>query len=194
MKGLTPETLLDLLGVNYAEKTNRLSMLCPWHDDTDPSAGFYLDTQRFFCFSCELTLNMVGFYARFKEIPYPDSERELEKEFGIIPAGRVVDRVALARRQAKSETRLLAARGAIGREQHAYLGEQLDRALLFFERGRLNEEELDKVLEIWYNKVKEGCNGSDPRRTPGIGLDGGLTEGVGNLSGPDFRGSDVDLD
>jgi len=193
MKNLSPETLLDLLGVEYVEKTNRLSMLCPWHDDTDPSSGFYLDTKRFFCFSCELTLNMVGFYARFKEVPYPDAERELEKEFGILPADRVVDRVAIARRQSKAEGQLETARGAIGRADHAYLGEQLDRALLFFERGHLSEEELDNCLGIWYNKVKEAVNGHDPRRAPGIGLDGGLTERMGHLFGSDAGAGDVDL-
>jgi len=194
MKGLSPETLLALLGVDYNEKTNRLSMLCPWHDDTDPSSGFYLDTQRFFCFSCELTLDLVGFYAKFKEVPRADAERELTKEFGGIPAKRVVDRVALARRQAKAEAQLLALRGAASRKHHAFLGEQLDRALLFFERGHLSEEELDKVLRIWYNKVKEACDGTDPRRTPGIGLDGGLTQGVGDLSRTDSGAGVVDLD
>jgi len=194
MRTLSPETLLDLLGVDYLEKTNRLSMLCPWHDDTDPSSGFYLDTERFFCFSCELTLDLVGFYARFKEVPRQDAERELTKEFGGIPEKRVVDRVAMARRQAKAETQLKAARGAIPRKQHAFLGEQLDRALLFFERGHLDKEELDKVLQIWYNKVKEACNGLDPRGTPGIGLDGGLTQSMGHISGSDAGNGIIDLD
>jgi len=194
VKGLSPESLLDLLGVDYAEKTNRLSMLCPWHDDTDPSSGIYLDTERFFCFSCELTLDLVGFYARFKEVPRADAERELTKEFGGLPEKRVVDRVALARRQAKGETQLLALRGAVPMIQHAFLGEQLDRALLFFERGHLSEEELDNVLLIWYNKVKEACNGTDPRGTPGIGLDGGLTQRVGDVSRTDSGAGLVDLD
>jgi len=191
---LSPETLLNLLGVEYAEKTNRLSMLCPWHDDTDPSSGFYLDTQRFFCFSCELTLDLVGFYAKYKEVPRQDAQRELEKEFGDLPEQRQVDRVYLARRQAPCERVLRGAIDTVPRAQHAYLGEQLDRALLYFERGHLDEKELDNVLSIWYNKVKEAVNGSDPRRAPGIGLDGGLTTRVGHVSGIDSGGSAVDLD
>jgi len=194
VKSLIPETLLNLLGVEYTEKTNRLSMLCPWHDDTDPSAGFYLDTQRFFCFSCELTLDMAGFYARFKEVPYHDALRELEKEFGDLPKVRKVDWVYMARRKAPCERVLRGAIDTVPRAQHGYLGEQLDRALLFFERGHLDKEELDNVLSIWYNKVQEAVNGSDPRRAPGIGLDGGLTSRVGNVSGPDSGGSAVDMD
>lgn len=191
---LTPESLLNLLGVEYAEKTNRLSMLCPWHDDTDPSSGFYLDTQRFFCFSCELTLDLVGFYSKFKEVPRQDAQRELEKEFGDLPVARKVDWVYLARRRAACERVLRGALDTVPRPQHGFLGEQLDRALLFFERGRLSGEELDNVLSIWYNKVEEAVHGSDPRRAPGIGLDGGLTQGVGHLSGFDSGGSAVDLD
>jgi len=191
---LTPETLLAMLGIDYAEKTNRLSMLCPWHDDTDPSSGFYLDTQRFFCFSCELTLDMPGFYAKMKEVPRQDAQRELEKEFGTLPVKRKVDRVALARRFSKGNACLAVLKPEVARRYHAYLAEQLDRAALFFERGHLSEEKLDNTLLIWYNKVEEVRNGLNPRRTPGIGLDAGLTERVGNVSGADSGAGIVDLD
>jgi len=191
---LAPESLLNLLGIDYAEKTNRLSMLCPWHDDTDPSSGFYLDTQRFFCFSCELTLDMPGFYAKMKEIPRQDAQRELEKEFGSLPERKKVDRVALARRLSKGNIALAVLKSEVPRRHHAYLAEQLDRAMLFFERGHLDEEKLDNTLLIWYNKVEEVSNGLNPRRTPGIGLDAGLTERVGHLSGSVSGAGDVDLD
>ena len=194
MKILNPESLLTLLGVDYSEKTNRLSMLCPWHDDTDPSSGIYLDTQKFFCFSCEILLDLIGFYAKYKEIPRADAERELEKEFGILPKGWKVDRVALARRLAQGDHLLADTKSGLPLQQHAYLAEQLDRALMFFERGRLDEGELDKVLEIWYNKVEEALNGVDPRRTPGIGLDAGLTKGMGQIPGPNGDGGYLDLE
>ena len=119
---LDPEQLLQMLGLDYSPKTNRLSMLCPWHDDTDPSSGFYLDTEKFFCFSCEISYSMVEFYGRFKEIPFNEAQRQLEKEFGEIPPPRKVDRISIARALSIGNEHLKGTRGVLERDVHAFLG------------------------------------------------------------------------
>lgn len=194
MKDLSPETLLDLLGLDYAERTNRLSMLCPWHDDTDPSSGFYLDTQKFFCFSCEISYTLTQFYANFKGVTEQEAENELQKEFGSIPEPPPVDHMTLARCLSRGNAKLKEIKDNIPREYHAFLAEQLDRALLFYERRRIPKEKLDNVLEIWYNRVEEARNGTDPRRTPGIDFDVRLKEGMGHVSRIDPGAGAVDLD
>ena len=148
-----PAGILDLLGVDYIERPNRLAMCCPWHHDTDPSSGFYLDSELWFCFACELTLTMSGFYAKMRDVSEQEALEELEKVFSVVPERKKLNRPLLARVRYKGEGLLKEVRNDFDRRLHAYFGEQLDRLLLLVEKGRISEEDVDKHLEIWYNKV-----------------------------------------
>jgi len=151
---LTPEALLNLMGLSYIERPNRLSLCCPFHHDTDPSSGFYLDTRLFHCFACELTIDMAGFYAKYNEISWGAGRQALEREFGTIPKARKIDRVKLARHLAKAEKKL-AARDRLGLERRHYLGELLDKISLAYQRGQIDESKLDKAIGGWYNRLEE---------------------------------------
>ena len=84
----TPRQVLSITGTEYLERNNRLMFCCPFHDDTDPSAGFYEDTELAHCFSCGYTLDPVAFYAAFNhglesyKPHYQEAERDLEIKFG----------------------------------------------------------------------------------------------------------------
>lgn len=161
---LTPGVILDLLGVDYIERPNRLAFCCPHHHDTDPSAGFYLDTELAHCFSCDYTLDVVGFYAKYKDLDRSRAERDLEKEFGTLPKRRFIDYMSLARARAKAERRLEKLRPK-GLKIHAQYGELLDKVLLAYERGQIEKLKFDKALKIWYNKVdQEIRDGPDHKR------------------------------
>lgn len=194
MSHATPGGVLALLGIDFIERPNRLAFRCPFHDDRDPSAGFYLDTALAFCFSCSYTLDVTSFYARHKEISRQEAERELTRRFGGLQPKREVDRVRIAKERRKGEARLKEIRATSTRETHAYLGEQLDRILLFFERGHLDEKILDTELIAWYNDIEETHARTDPRRTPRAHPDGRLTQGVGEIPGDGSQDGAVDLD
>ena len=79
------EDVLLRLDLKYVDKGNRLEMLCPFHDDTRPSSGVYKDTQRFWCFSCNLLLNVAEFYAKYTGETLGKAESLIEKSYGEIP-------------------------------------------------------------------------------------------------------------
>jgi len=156
---------------------------------------FYLDTALAFCFSCSYTLDVTGFYAKHREIPRQEAERELTKLFGGVEPQRQVDRVSMARYRVRGESLLKELRHPkLDLQIHAWLGEQLDRLLLFFERGHLDETGLDNGLGLWYNKVQEATRGLDPRRTPTANPDAGIPKRVGEIPQPGPEEGGVDLD
>lgn len=166
MSEATPQAVLALCGIDYIERPNRLSFSCPFHHDTDPSAGFYLDTGLAHCFSCSYTMDVTSFYAKYRDIPYKEAERELTRRFGGAPKRREIDRTRIERERARGEALLATVRPILDRKQHSFLGEQLDRILLFFERGHLSATELDTEMRLWYNDVEETHAGPNTRRTP----------------------------
>lgn len=65
--------LLELLtsyGIdNIKLKGHYIQLSCPFHDDNNPSAAFYLDNQRFVCFGCRTSVNIYEFIALLEDIP-----------------------------------------------------------------------------------------------------------------------------
>lgn len=192
---ITPAGLLNSLGIGYSERTNRLAICCPFHHDTDPSSGFYLDTQLFHCFACELTLDMIGFYQRVKEIETRrEAQREFEGAFGGSTKRLRGDIVREARERRVGEERLVELRSVLNMESHAFLGESLDRILMEYSRGHLSGQKLDIQLNLWYSTCKEAENGLDPRRASGVGSDGRQQEGLADLFGVGSEDGLIDMD
>jgi len=150
---MTPEVLLTDMGINFQERTGRLMIHCPFHHDTDPSSGFYIDTQLFHCFACELTLDMVGFYAKYHEMKRADAHREVEKKWGEgAGSRRKIDRLPLLRARKGGEDTLKGLHWMEVKE-HAKLGEMLDKICLLYERGIIEENELNKRMQVWRKRV-----------------------------------------
>lgn len=149
---LTPERLLSDLGIPYAQRTNRLSLCCVFHHDKTPSASFYLDTQLYFCFGCEMVKTMVGFYAKYKELSKDRAEQELEKIYGMVPEQREIDRYSLTKERLKAEE-VLKGKKDLGRKEHASLGELLDKIMFAYERGQLDSDRFFRALNNWYGRL-----------------------------------------
>jgi DNA primase len=148
---LEPQQILKLLGIDYLEKSNRLAFCCPFHNDTDPSAAAYLDTQLFHCFACAYTLDGIRFYAKHQGTSHATAEAELLSRSGSVP--RATDRRGkheAARRRPQGEAEL-ARRKETGfsHEEHAKAGEALDRILHALENGRITPQQADTQLEEW---------------------------------------------
>lgn len=191
---VTPQALLTMLGIDYIERPNRLGFCCPFHHDTDPSAGFYLNTELAHCFSCGYTYDPYRFYQEFKKVNEDVAIRDLEKEFGERKERKQVDKVRLKKFRALVESRLSDARD-IGMRRHALMGEEADRLIDRFEKGQDTAEEVDKNLEIWYNRVLEAKNdpGFDPATAPRIGADDRIEEGMGDISRAAGAGGEICL-
>ena len=74
------ERALTLCGVSYSPKSNRFQILCPFHDDTDPSAAIYYDTSKFYCFTCNKTASVYEVYAKIKSCSIQQSHIDLGAE------------------------------------------------------------------------------------------------------------------
>ena len=55
---------------------------CPFHDDHTPSLGVYLDTDRFFCFRCGASGDVVALVQRFEHVGFPEAVRRLRERAG----------------------------------------------------------------------------------------------------------------
>ena len=190
---LTPEQILRDLGIPFEERPNRLVVHCPFHHDTRPSSGVYLDTGLFHCYACALTLDLLSFYAKVKGIEKVDAEKEL----GGVPKSRSVNKVVLERNRKFYEKALQEFReGQQDRMRaHAQFGEMLDKVLQKYERGELNELQMDTALEKWYGKVQEERTRArtEPEGSPGTRPNVRVKEGLAGVPGSGRSGGEQTL-
>lgn len=149
---ISPRELLDLLGIEYWERTNRLSFRCIWHHDIDPSAAFYLDTELAHCFSCSYTLDMVAFYAKYQGQRYFDAKQALERQFGEQRPKQRPDEILISKRRSAGE-KLLKDLRHLDRKEHATHGERLDKVIVAYERGQIDQETFERAYEGWRGKL-----------------------------------------
>lgn len=150
---LSPQKLLDMVGCSYQEKSTRFQMCCPFHDDRTPSSGFYKSTDLFYCYSCDLTLDVIGFYARIKRIARQKAEEELLVKFGGIPEERKADPLVMLRYRRQAEEALLLRRD-LSRKEFALLGEQLDKILYCYKLKVMTDEQVGKAMTKWMRRVE----------------------------------------
>lgn len=156
MNEVDPEAILKKLGIESFERSGRLAFCCPFHDDNDPSAGFYRDTGLAHCFSCEYTLDAIQFYAKFHGQKRGDAIRDLEKQFGPLTDRKTyIDRNLLALMRARGERKLGRLKEKLTREVHGALGETLDRILLAYEREQIVVDQLQTAMDRWNDKTKD---------------------------------------
>jgi DNA primase len=114
----------DLIGAGRAKKT-----LCPAHDDTDPSCHIFPD-DRFYCFSCGATGDVVDFYAFLKGLePGLDAAYALAEEFDILLPQRdpLLECQARERREREDEYLRRAQKLHANLEDHVSIREWWDR-------------------------------------------------------------------
>ena len=74
---------LEYLGatVPHPPKNN---MVCPFHDDTNPSAGITPDRKGFNCFNCEAKGDIVDLVMYQEGVDYSGAFKFIEEQLGII--------------------------------------------------------------------------------------------------------------
>lgn len=149
METSQPEQVLQRLGLPYQSRGNRLQTCCPFHDDRDPSAGFYLDTKLFHCYACELTLDVQGFYAKVKGI----SRAKAMADLGIEDVRHAVFGTEIACLRLEGEC-VLKTRTDLPRKTHAAMGEKLDKLILVAERGIIPASKAKLLFERWKTNLQ----------------------------------------
>ena len=61
----------------------RVKVLCPFHDESRPSASVDTDRQRFRCFACDIQGDAIDIIMLQESIDYPSAVEFLEENFGI---------------------------------------------------------------------------------------------------------------
>lgn len=145
---MSPKELLTRLRIPFVEKGGRLSLRCPLHDDRTPSASFYLDSGRFYCFTENLSMDMVGFYARLREV----SRKEAAETLGLEEKERPRLSSLLL-----EKTRRAAERSLEGKDWATKVQgwESLDRILWTYEREGKPNEWLFGEMRKWYGEGEE---------------------------------------
>lgn len=77
--------VLTLCGFDTHKRTGTFQILCPFHEDSSPSARVYGDTQKLYCYTCGKIWDSIGVVIDLQKIPYHEALTWLEDHFGIKP-------------------------------------------------------------------------------------------------------------
>lgn len=182
---MEPEDLFRILKIQYKEKGNRYELLCPLHDDHSPSAGFYKDTQRFYCYTCGLSLTKAQLYAKVTgEDPrkaktivgeHVDLKIEEARREKVRKLQRKLVRVIHELKEARGEE--------LGREKMAEAYEVGSRILYLWRISAVTEEKVKRWWDQWYKEIEgwiqHGTSGSVGVTRDSV--DDGIQEGVGEV-------------
>jgi hypothetical protein len=157
------EIALGWLGVQASEKSGRLSLLCPFHDDNNPSASVYFDTERFYCFTCNLSLDFSQFAAKVQGVSVAAAAREMKERFGIEVAEKdSEDEILLAATTKKWVDKMLKeARRQLSYKDHAAFGENFDLLAMRFRSGELNAYLYEERVTGLVLELTRACGGVD---------------------------------
>jgi len=148
-KKLTPQQVLDKLGIEYLERPNRLGLRCPFHDDNKPSASIYLDTLGFYCFTCQLPLDLINFYAKVRETTYQEAVLEIgdvKDQF----KPKLNHQLILSIRT-RAELILNNLKSIITASEHGHLAEAVDEMLWNYSNRKITEANLLLSWGLWRN-------------------------------------------
>lgn len=71
-------TVLDRYGITTWGSGARRTALCPFHDDRIPSLAVYLDSDRFHCFGCGATGDVIELVKRLEGVGFREAVRRLD--------------------------------------------------------------------------------------------------------------------
>lgn len=143
----SPQEVLNALGIEYKERTNRLLLCCPFHHDTNPSSGFYLNTKLFHCFACEVSLDTVGFYAKVRGWTRVRTEQEIGER-----APDPTDKNSIAVARAASES-ILAGLKTLSRIDHAQWADKFEKIVWAYQKAMITKSQFVAAFEKWKRQV-----------------------------------------
>jgi len=90
------EKILDDLGVDHYQAKDRFMVCCPFHNDSEPSCGLWVDTGYYKCFGCGEEGSFAEFIAKVDNVPIQQALRRLRGQTGVTDLmdslGRMLDK------------------------------------------------------------------------------------------------------
>lgn len=138
----TFEKMLTKLGIEYLPVGRRLQLCCKFHDDNNPSAAIYDDSDQetYFCWTCNLTLNPIQFYQKYKDISWAQSREIVESDFSYVPRKAKYDNVIVLRECGVLNATLHANLQGMSRTFACKIGELIDKLEWSVRNGTLTQE------------------------------------------------------
>lgn len=180
--------VLTKLRIPFLEKGNRLELRCVFHDDRTPSSGVYKSSGRFFCYSCDLSLNAGQFLSRLTGEGEDKATKLLEDKYGPLELPKDKQKQQrLNKERTKAEIRLrdLRAKG-ISRTGYGKAAELFDRLVFLYEGEAMDTDQFNDYLTQWYNTdIAEmetiDVTNTDKDGTAGADFDGRVSKRSTNL-------------
>jgi DNA primase len=76
-------TILARYDIAPSNLQGQITVLCPFHDDRQPSLSINLDRKLFHCFACQAKGDILDFVARIEDVSLPDAARIVARYCGI---------------------------------------------------------------------------------------------------------------
>lgn len=160
---------LHFIGVRLLHGETTQQIICPFHDDTKPSARAYGDSNKLFCFTCHKMWDVINVVQQGKNVSFFEAVELLEKHFKIdsplnnLPLTikynleKQTSQVAsLAKLQEYAEEILIGARFELGLERYCKLLYALDLSRFYFESKRNTADEYRTFLRQLIAKIPTG--------------------------------------
>lgn len=141
--------IVGLLGLEYEDRGDALMMVCPLpgHADTRASFRVWVDDGRFYCFGCEESGDAVSLYAAVRGQTRDAALEELERLTGKPVAPRKVQpRRPEDEARGQGEKALAQLHGQVSAEEHAALGERLDKICWAYRKELITAEQLGPAI------------------------------------------------
>jgi twinkle protein len=80
-----------LSGLSKTEN-RRGKIICPYHDDTEPSMSWDSANSRYHCFACDKTMDIVDYYRDFEHMEIPEAKKRLRELLGVVPITKAIEK------------------------------------------------------------------------------------------------------
>jgi DNA primase len=148
---------LEMIGVKLIRGAQTQQIVCPFHDDTKPSARVYEDTGKLFCFTCHKLWDPIQLVMEKYEVSFEQAIERIESHFHIDP--NKIDlptaiRYNVSRPQTPNlyhlaayvEDRLIANRRSLGLKKYVKALYALDVFRYNYQKGKITSEDFRHAL------------------------------------------------
>jgi DNA primase len=157
---------LQFIGVRLIHGHSTQQIICPFHDDTKPSARVYQDSGKLFCFTCHKLWDSVSVVMESKQVDFPKAIEILEEAFKLqspLENLPLTVRYNVEKKQSTApglhqlssyvEERILAVRKKIGLKKFCKYLTVLDLTAFYFQNKKLTEVDYRDVLKKTLSKL-----------------------------------------
>jgi len=157
--------ILEYIGVNLLHGHSTQQVLCPFHDDSKPSARIYQDTNKLFCFTCHRLWDPISVVMQKSDLSFEQAVEKIQEHFHITPPTEntlFLVQQNLRRVEVKEtspyfffyvQDTLISHKSTLGLKIYSRLLVALDVAQFNFQKKLISFEEYKKTLDLILSKT-----------------------------------------